>query len=463
MDKYWTLGRVAEAVGGRLVGDDVAVTGAVVTDSREAGEGALYVARVGETTDGHLFLADVRSRGGVGAIVTDRAQAEAAGIPAVVVDDATVALGDLARAHLRRLREAGCVRVIAITGSAGKTTTKDLLAQVCSRMGPTVAPRLSFNNEVGLPLTVLTADASTQYLVLEAGASGPGHLAYLTSIAPPDIAVELLVGQAHLGGFGSIEALANAKAELVDGLARGGIAVLNADDARVAAMAERAERVVTFGRDPSATVRAEDLTVAGLRPHFTLVWPGGEARVSSPLVGAHHVTNILAAAAVALTLGCDGEDVARALSEAGALSPHRMAISELPGDVVLIDDSYNANPDSLRAGLDALAAIAAERSGRTLAVIGQMLELGDDAPALHAACGTYAASVGLDYTISLGGLADEFARAAGAHESVTGYREAAERVLAIAQPGDTVLVKGSNSSNAHRVATAVVSPEGERP
>ena len=210
---------IAEAVSGRLVGNDVPVTGPVVTDSREAQAGSLYVARRGESADGHAFVSGAVERGAVAVIVeheVDEAVAQ------IVVEDSTEALGALARAHVTKLRSSGDLDVIAMTGSVGKTTTKDLLLQIMSEDGPTVAPKLSFNNEVGLPLTVLLADESTRHLVLEMGASGPGHITYLTDIVAPDVAIELCVGHAHVGGFGGFEGVAAAKAELIKGTRPGG-------------------------------------------------------------------------------------------------------------------------------------------------------------------------------------------------------------------------------------------------
>lgn len=461
MDTQWSLHRIAHAVGGTAQGADVAITGPVVTDSREVSPGGLYVARVGETTDGHRFLADVAATGAAAAIVTN-AQAAPSELPVVVVEDATEALGLLARTHLANLRAEGEVGVIAVTGSAGKTTTKDLLAHILGAIAPTIAPKLSYNNEVGLPLTVLQADRHTRYLALEMGASGPGHLAYLTEIAPPDVAVELIVGQAHLGGFGSVETLARAKAELVDGLAPGGIAVLNADDPKVAQMAARAQRTLTFGVSEGADVRALDVTSVGGAARFTVTYRGHCAPVTLGLIGAHHVTNALAAIAGALALtDIDLAEAAHLVCGVAAASPHRMNLVELGCGALLIDDSYNANPDSLRAGLAALADFGRVRGGRTVAVIGEMRELGDTSPDLHAACGTYASELGIDEVVSLGGDADRLGEAAGTWRHLSDLDEAAAYVRATCGPGDVVLVKGSNGSRAHVVATTLIDAEVE--
>ena len=269
-----TAADVATVTGGVLhpasLAGSTLVGGPVVIDSRQAQPGALFVAIVGEHADGHEFAAAAVERGAV-LVLAARALTSSDGtaIPTVVVPDVQRALGDLARSTLLRLRKASDepggagLRVIAVTGSVGKTTTKDLLAQLLATAGPTVAPIRSFNNEIGLPLTVLRADESTRYLVLEMGASGAGHLKYLTSIAPPDVAVVLVVGSAHLGEFGSIDAVARAKAEIVEGLVADGIAVLNADDPRVLAMAALApSAILTFGGSDRADVRARDVRLA---------------------------------------------------------------------------------------------------------------------------------------------------------------------------------------------------------
>ena len=289
---------IAVAVSGRLVGNDVPVTGPVVTDSREAQAGSLYVARRGESTDGHAFVSGAATRGAV-AVIVEHEVDEA--VTQIVVEDSTEALGSLARAHVERLRSVGDLDVIAMTGSVGKTTTKDLLLQIMSEDGPTVAPKLSFNNEVGLPLTVLLADETTRHLVLEMGASAPGHITYLTDIVAPDVAIELCVGHAHVGGFGGFEGVAAAKAELIKGTRPGGPVILNTDDPNVEAMAPLATGpVIRFSASGNerADVVARDVRLDRAdRASLTLVTPEGEAPVELKIVGRHHVANALAAAA----------------------------------------------------------------------------------------------------------------------------------------------------------------------
>ena len=448
---------IAEAVSGRLVGNDVPVTGPVVTDSREAQAGSLYVARRGESADGHAFVSGAATRGAVAVIVeheVDEAVAQ------IVVEDSTEALGALARAHVEKLRGGGDLDVIAMTGSVGKTTTKDLLLQIMSEDGPTVAPKLSFNNEVGLPLTVLLADETTRHLVLEMGASGPGHITYLTDIVVPDVAIELCVGHAHVGGFGGFEGVAAAKAELIKGTRPGGPVILNTDDPNVEAMAPLATgRVIRFSTlgNERADIVARDVRLDRAdRASFTLVTPEGEAPIELKIVGRHHVANALAAAAGALTLGVDLETVAAVLSRARALSPHRMDVHELRVDgteLTLIDDSYNANLDSMRAGIAALASIG--RDSQRIAVLGEMLELGEDSQSLHQQVGALIADAGVDTLIGLG---------ADAHYYLEGASEVPNRVVAAdpqdgarlalshAEDGAVVLVKGSFGSQSWQVA-----------
>ena len=448
---------IAEAVSGRLVGSDVSVTGSVVTDSREAQAGSLYVARRGESADGHAFVAGAVARGAVAVIVeheVDEAVAQ------IVVEDSTEALGALARAHVEALRAGGALDVIAMTGSVGKTTTKDLLLQIMSADGPTVAPKLSFNNEVGLPLTVLLADENTRHLVLEMGASGPGHITYLTGIVAPDVAIELCVGHAHVGGFGGFEGVAAAKAELIRGMRPGGPVILNTDDPNVEAMAPLASgEVIRFSAsgNPRAEVRAQDVSVdAADRASFTLVTPAGTAQVSLKIVGRHHVANALAAAAGALTLGVDLATVVQVLSSARALSPHRMDVHELVIDgceLTLIDDSYNANLDSMRAGIAALSSIG--KGGRTIAVLGEMLELGEDSQSLHEQVGAMIEACGVETLIGLGADAHYYLEGASAvpnRQVASDPADAARLALEFAGDGAVVLVKGSFGSHSWQVA-----------
>ena len=472
-----SLSQIAAAVGGRLIGPDATVTGPVVTDSRQASPGALFVAVHGERTDGHAHLGSAGTLGAVGAIVSDlkaartglsgepaeAAESEDLSMGLVLVEDTVVALGALARTHLAGLRQGAVDRgerltVVAMTGSVGKTTTKDLTRQLLASSGPTVAPRASFNNEIGLPLTVLEADESTRYLVLEMGASGPGHIAYLTDIAPLDAAGVLMIGHAHMGGFGSIEGVAAAKAEIIAGLLPEGTAILNADDARCAAMAELAPaRVLTFSaQGDSADLRAENVVVdETARAAFDLHLPGLDAprRVQLAVAGAHNVANALAAAGLALAAGLEPELIAERLGSVSIESPHRMDVSELSGDLLLIDDSYNANIDSMTAALAALPALAGSR--RRVVVVSEMLELGESSAADHARTGELAAQAGAAMLIGIGSTQEALDAARARGVEVVGFEDSAtaiSQIDALLSDGDAVLVKGSNGSGAWRLA-----------
>jgi UDP-N-acetylmuramoyl-tripeptide--D-alanyl-D-alanine ligase len=456
------LGEVAAMTDGGLRDADPAavVTSTVVVDSRLAEPGSLFVCVPGERVDGHDYADGAVAAGAVAALAQRDVDA-----PAVVVADTIAALGRLAAAVLAELP--GC-HVVGVTGSSGKTSTKDLLAEVYARRGPAVAPIGSFNNEVGFPLTVLRSDRSTRTLVAEYGARGRGHISYLCGIARPRTALVLNVGAAHLGEFGSREAIAAAKAELVEALPADGIAVLNADDALVMGMRASTEaNVVTFGVDTDADVRVTDLTEDDLaRPRFTLRTPTGDATVHLRLHGRHQALNAAAVTAAALHDGIALDDVVDALDNATARSAHRMAVHERTDGLVVIDDAYNANPESTRAALDALIRLATPRSRRSWAVLGEMRELGDDAPHLHAEVGGYAAAAGVDEIVAFGAAAP-VAEGAIAVEGWPGRarvvedKAAATRVvLDETRAPDVVLVKASNSIEAWSVAEALVSSTG---
>ena len=450
-----TLAQIAEVVDGEVVGETGAVTvdGSVVIDGREAAPGSLFVAFVGERTDGHEHAAQAGRNGAVAVLGSRPTE-----LPTVVVDDAQRALQRLAAYVVAQVRRTGHLTVIGVTGSQGKTSTKDLMGAVLGHAAPTVATRGSFNNEIGMPLTALRVDADTRYLVLELGARGKGHIAELTGLVAPDISVVLNVGQAHLGEFGSREAIAEAKGELVRALTPGGTAVLNAGDERVAAMARLTDGpVTTFGTGPEADVRVEELSLDRLgRPSFVLATPQGSAPVTLQLVGAHQALNAAAATAAALVAGLALDEVAEALSSVATLSQWRMELRELPTGVVLLNDSYNANPDSMRAALNALASIGADPGvRRTVAVLGEMLELGETSAAEHEAVGAYASSVGIDTVLVVGEPARPIADGAGERSVFVTDNGAATRWLAehVAE-GDAVLVKASRGARLDEVAEA---------
>lgn len=453
------LAEVARLTGGALVdGADpsVDVPGPIVIDSRDAARGSLFVCLRGEHVDGHDFAQAATSAGAVAALAE-----RPVSTPAVVVQDSTRALGLLAAGVLERA--SGCT-VVGVTGSSGKTSTKDLLAHVLERLGPVVAPHNSFNNEIGLPLTVLQVTTRTRTLVCEYSARGPGHIAYLSRLAPPKVGVVLNVGAAHLGEFGSRDAVAEAKGELVAALPSDGTAVLNADDHRVAAMAMRTEAtVVWFGTDSSADIRVVDLQLDDLaRPRFRLVTKDGEADVALPLSGAHHAQNAAAATGAALACGMTLADIADALSTAGTRSAHRMGVFQRADDVLIIDDAYNANPESMAAALDAFRRMAKTR--RRWAVLGEMRELGPESTGLHRDVGRLAARTGVDELVVVSPAADAIADGAADDAGWSGRtRVVADVEGAISvlrdelRPGDAVLVKASNGVRLWRVAEVLVS------
>jgi UDP-N-acetylmuramoyl-tripeptide--D-alanyl-D-alanine ligase len=431
------------------------VVGPVVVDSRRVTRGCLFVAVSGAHVDGHDFATQAVADGAP-VVLASRPVA----VPAVVVGDTVRALGDLARGYLHRLANPV---VVGITGSSGKTSTKDIVGQLLTSLGPTVAPEGSFNTEVGLPLTVLRADVDTRYLVLEYSARGLNHIAYLCGIARPQIGVVLNVGAAHLGEFGSRTAVAQAKGELVEALPDDGLAVLNADDDAVIAMASRtAARVVSFGLGARADIRAVDVALDGLaRPTFRIVTGVGEVEVSLSLHGAHHVSNALAAAAVALELGLDLEAVAAGLGGVAAISRWRMQVSERADGLVVINDAYNANPESMRAALAALAAMDSGR--RTHAVLGVMAELGSTAATAHREIGAAAALIGVHSLVVVGaaaqGIADGAIEAGLEPARVTvvdGVTDAVSLLENDLGHGDVVLVKASRSADLQRVAEALL-------
>jgi UDP-N-acetylmuramoyl-tripeptide--D-alanyl-D-alanine ligase len=460
-----SLAKIAEITRGRLdgVSPETVVSGPVAIDSRKIESGALFAALRGEHADGHDFAAQAIADGAA-AVLAERE----VGVAAVVVDDVLAAMGRLARAVVDRLPDA---TVIGLTGSAGKTSTKDLIAHLVARLGPSVAPPGSYNNEIGHPLTVLRADEGTRFLVLEMGARGIGDIRHLTRVAPPDIGIVLNVGSAHIGEFGSRDVVAKAKGELVEALSPQGTAVLNADDPHVRTMAARTPaEILLFGRAPDATVRATDesLDEAG-RPRFTLVTPEGSAPVALRLHGAHAVSNALAAAAVAHRLGMPVAEIAEALSEAAPVSRWRMEVTERPDGVTVVNDAYNANPESVRAALDALVHMA--REGRAYAVLGGMAELGASSVTEHERIGAYAARGGLAGLIAVGETAASVLKGAEQVGTWTGecvqVDDVGAAVVALGErlrPHDVVLIKGSRVAGLERVAQAVLSaapPESE--
>jgi len=462
-----SLAQIATITGARLdhVADPAAVVpGPVVIDSRRAVPGALFAALPGERADGHDFAAAAVAAGAVAVLAT-----RPIGAPALIVSDVPAALARLAHENAER---ASGLTVAGITGSTGKTTTKDLAAQLAERLGPTVAPEGSFNNELGHPLTVLVADERTRYLILELSARGAGHITKLCDIAPPQLGVVLNVGRAHIGEFGSLDAVAKAKAELPAALPAEGVAVLNADDPRVAAMsANTAARVVTFGRHRPADVRATDVRVGDDgRPAFTLVTPEGATPVRLNLRGEHNVSNALAAAALARELGMTLPALATGLSAAVARSRWRMEVTRRHDGVTVINDAYNASPEAMASALASLRAMTRAGDGqRAFAVLGHMAELGDASRAAHEEAGGLAARNGVAGLIVVGEealpmLAGAKAEAAwrGDLVHVPDAETAAEEIAERLAPGDVVLIKASRLAGLERVANALLADEVAR-
>ncbi|NGN66452.1 UDP-N-acetylmuramoyl-tripeptide--D-alanyl-D-alanine ligase [Streptomyces sp. A7024] len=459
-----TLTEIASITGGTLhdVPDaEAQVTAPVVIDSRKAGPGSLFAAFAGEHVDGHDYAGKAIETGATAVLAT-----RPVGVPAVVVDDVPAALATLAQHVVARLTD---TTVVGLTGSSGKTSTKDLLAQLLQRLGPTVYTYGSFNNEIGHPVTALEADAGTKNLILEMGARGIGHIRSLAATTPPRIGLVLNVGTAHIGEFGGREQIAQAKGELVEALPEDGVAVLNADDPLVRAMADRTKaRVVLFGEDPEAAIRAGDvrLTDDG-RPAFTLHTPSGAAPVILKLYGEHHVSNALAAAAVAHELGLPPQEIAEALGAAQPLSRWRMEVSERADGVTVINDAYNANPDSMRAALRALVAMG--RGKKTWAVLGTMAELGGESLAEHDGVGRLVVRLNVSKLVAVGGQEAAWLDMGAKNEGSWGEESvhvsdadaAIELLRGELRPGDVVLVKASRSVGLERVAEALLKEEDQ--
>lgn len=496
-----SLAQIAEITGGRLSPEaepKARVTGYVEIDSRKIGPGGLFVAFPGVRVDGHEFAAKAAEAGATAALTTKEV-----GVPAVVVDkllpqaddNSDLAANDpdgsaagvvdgmtkLARYVARELTANHGLNIIGVTGSAGKTSTKDLIAAVLSRAGETVAPPGSFNNEIGHPYTVLRCTEETDFLVAEMSARGVGHIAHLATIAPPTIGVVLNVGSAHLGEFGSRENIARAKGELVEALPENGVAVLNADDELVAGMAPRTKaRVVTYSAagSRSADYYATDVSLdAVARASFTLHTPAGDTEpVRLNVFGAHQVDNALAAAAVGIESGMDAKTVAEALTQAHSVSVNRMDVQTRADGVTVINDAYNANPESMRAAIAALGYTAAARPGvRSVAVLGEMGELGPGAHEAHAALADELARYRVTHLVAVGpgdnvaALAQR-ARSRGVETTVVAdAAEAAEAVRDIIshsplgeedwssrEDRDVVLVKASNAAQLWVVAETLL-------
>ena len=457
-----TVKWVADAVSGRMLsGEAGQVVGQITTDSRSLQAGDLFIALRGERFDAHDFVADVLSRGAAGAIVQESSgRIFASGDEAALIEvaDTTRALQDLAHA----VRKASGARVVAITGSAGKTTTKETIAELLSARFRVVKNKGNLNNHIGLPLSLMQLREQPDVAVMELGMNHVGEISTLVAIAEPEVRVWTNVGDAHIGFFESSEAIADAKAEILDNARASDVLVCNADDPRITARAAGfAGRTLTFGTSEGATVRAtqvEDLGLEGMRAHLST--PAGDVDLQTPLLGRGNLANVLAATAVAIEFGVGLGDIASAASRL-APADRRGAVRRLRDGITLIDDSYNSSPAALIRALDVLA--HETRAPRRVAILGEMLELGGHATLLHQQSGRTAAGAGIDLLLAVGGeparaLADA-AIAAGMPRAAVRYFDSSEAAAVAAaaaiQPGDVVLVKGSRGTRTDVIADRI--------
>jgi len=454
------LSRIAQWTGGRLQGDDVPgfdmLIDAIATDTRTLdasdGRAALFVALKGERFDGHAHIGDAVEAGVRAVLVSQQLDIT---IPQVMVADTKHALAAFAAA-MQRTRPG---KVIAITGSNGKTSVKALLLSILQQAGSAYANPGNRNNEIGLPLAVLDAPEDTAFAIYEMGAGKPGDIAYLTAIARPDVSLINNIAPAHLERMGNLLGVADTKGAIYDALPSGGVAVINADDAFAPYFAERAHgrRLIRFGLDATADVTARDVVLGSDRAHFVLVTPDGEIDITLALPGRHNVLNALAAASLALGVGAPlhaiREGLAAARSVAGRLVTHR-----LPSGATLIDDSYNANPGSLNAAIETLA----NAGGENWLVLGDMRELGADAQLLHAEAGRRAKVAGITRLFTLGPLSAAAAQAFGSGAEHFDTHSALAEALRSALKSDVrVLVKGSRGSAMDKVVGALLPGAGD--
>lgn len=449
-----TFKEIAEAVGGRLIGDgDTEVSGSVETDSRLCRTGSIFVAKPGEVTDGHLFISNAIANGSVLAIV-EREVSEP--VSQIVVEDAVLALGKLAKYVVARVRALGKIKVVAVTGSNGKTTTKNMLREILSQFGKTVAPQESYNNEVGAPYSMLRIDLDTEYLVVEYGADGLGSISYLVDLCRPDIAIELKVGMAHAGEFGGIEVTERIKAELITELTAEDVALLNADDPRVATMATKTKAaVLSFGTRSDADYRATEISMDISGTRFLFSTPQGfSSNVRLKILGEHHVYNALASLSVAGVLGLDLAKAIQAIESLSLAERWRMQLGTAPNGLVVINDAYNASPDSMKAALVTLAELGKQSGKKTVAVLGEMAELGEFSNQEHDAIGRLVVRLNISQLVVVGQGAKLIHMAAALEGSWDGetkffeeISEALEYLRGMLKGDEILLVKSSKSAN----------------
>ena len=449
--KTLTIKEIAEIAEGATfnLGLDERVSLYPVISSKDANKDTFFAAFEGAKVDGHNFTDEAIKNGAKFALVSKPVH-----VPHILVPNVLNALSKLARFNRKALPN---LKVIGITGSQGKTTTKDLMHHLLSVLGKTVAPSASLNNELGVPLLLLKCDESISFCIVEMGARHIGDISHLVEIAEPNIGVVLNVGQAHLGEFGSREKIAEAKGELIAGLPEDGIAVLGNYDPFTPIMAEgMGLRKVIFGESNSCDVRAADIEIREGRANFDLVTKAGRAPVSLQLLGSHQVSNALAAAAVAEILGMGIDSIAASLSTADLRSRWRMELTQL-AEVSLINDSYNANPESMSAALRSLALLAQERGGVSWAFLGKMHELGASSPVQHEMIGKIASDIGIDHLVSIG--VTEYLNDLSEGDT-TGHlvKDVSEALtfMRFIQPGDVLLVKASRAENLDRLSDEII-------
>lgn len=453
------LSEVAAAVGGHLIGSDVAILGSVETDSRLVANGSLFIAKPGEETDGHLFVEKAMIAGACAAIVQHQVDVT---LPQIVVENSVAALGVLAKFVLAKIRETSDLKVIAVTGSNGKTSTKNMLREILSRNGNTIAPIESYNNEVGAPISMLKADFETKFLVVELGAGGRGSIDYLTKICSPDIGVVLKVGLAHVGEFGGIETTFEIKSELPKALASEATLVLNADDGLVASMAELTNaKLAWFGTSSDSEVWASNIEVTLAGTKFVLHIGNDIHEVTLQILGEHQVMNALAAIRVALLLGIEIAVCIEALQQMPLAERWRMQLLQGPNGSLIINDAYNASPDSTKAALQTLATLG-RQGHRTIAVLGEMAELGSESAEQHDAIGRLAVRLNIDHVVVVGYRAKLIHMGASQEGSWDGESQffdsidaALEHVRGLLGSGDIVLVKSSKSAELRHLGDAL--------
>jgi len=449
-----SLKEVAAVISADLIGEgSISITGSVETDSRLVSAGSLFVAKPGEVTDGHLFVGAAIEKGAVAAIVERKLDQD---IPQLIVKDSVAALGLLAKYVVAKVKSLGELKVIGVTGSNGKTTTKNMLREVLSTSGETIAPEESFNNEVGAPYSMLRITEKTKFLVVELGAGGLGSIRYLAQMCQPDIGIELKVGLAHAGEFGGIEVTERIKAELVEELSAESIALLNMDDERVKRMSEKTRaKISSFGFSEQADYSADNVNVSIKGTSFEFLTPDGvKSEVQLQILGEHHVYNALAALATAELLGVDRTKAIHALEQMKLAEKWRMELNVSPSGLTVINDAYNASPDSMRAALQTLAHLGRQTGKKTVAVMGEMAELGEFSAHEHDAIGRIAVRLNLGQVVVVGKAAKLIHMGASQEGSWDGESQYFDEIsdalgyLREMLTGDEiVLVKSSKSAN----------------